>query len=174
VKELRQVADATKIGFILTPMYLDAVAVAAEYAELIKIRFADHENEELIEKALETRKELIISVPCRPANAYNPQINYCFCAPKYPPEPEDFNLELSICCEGFSSHFPHTVFDLAYAINRTYQNAYIEKHVMPMPIFKDKVWINEPVDKKVSVRFDALKNFINQLELIEKMGRIRI
>jgi len=168
VKELRQVADATQIGFILTLMYSEAINIAAKYADMIKIRYVDHENEVLIDKAAGTGKELLISVPCKPINAYSPQIHYLYCNPAYPPEPEDFNLELACCCDGFSSHFPHTVFDLAFAINRTYKDCFIEKHVANVEV------TNHPIDEAVSITFEELKNFISQLKLIERIGRIRI
>lgn len=182
VKKLRKLAKLVGLQFILTPMYLDAVKLAGDYADYIKIRFKDHENQPLIDKALETGKTLFISVPHRPVSPqlmYNPRQRYFYCVPRYPPEPEDFNLEVASTCHGFSSHYPHTLFDLAFAINRFHEEAYIEKHVMISKFYRKKMdeqfeYIAQPIDHAVSVTFKELGEFIKQLKLIERMKRIRI
>lgn len=176
IKTFKAQCERDKIGLILTPMYLEAVDVAAKYADLIKIRYKDRENQELIDKALATGKTLLISVPHRPIGAlmYHPRIKWLYNIPKYPPEPEDFNLEIAASCDGISSHFPHTLFDLAYAINRIPEEAYIEKHVMMMWNWEPDIPRGNPIDKAVSISFEALKNFIGQLQLIERMKRIRL
>ena len=183
VVALRMIADKNKIGFILTPMYLDAVALAAKYGDLIKIRYKDHENTELIKAAYETGKQLLISVPMRPLNSFDPQLSYLYCLPLYPPEPEDFSFEIACVSDGVSLHYPHTVFDLVYAINRNREEGYIEKHVMlyrqspPMkftyPQYDKKYNQRDFIDDNVSITFDELTSFINQLKLIERMKRYR-
>lgn len=184
VKDLVQFAKKHEIGIIFTPMYLDAVDIAAKYGDYIKIRYADHKNEELIEKAEATGKTLLISVPYRPLNVYSPRKKYLFCLPMYPPRIEDFNLEVACSCHGLSSHFPHTVCDLAYVINRSFEECFIEKHVMAGLLTK---WVKderlsefpipveyEPLDKAVSVTFQQLKDFVEQVKLVEQMKRIRL
>ena len=205
IKYFRAKADAVGIGFVLTPMYLEAVDLAAKYADLIKIRFKDHKNQPLIDKALATGKTVLISVPYRPIGQYmyHPRIKFLYNIPKYPSEPEDFNLDSASACDGVSLHFPHTLFDLAYAINRLPEEAYIEKHVMlPYPsegALKDlqgnyavghyettivegtetTKFVQEPInvapiDSAVSISFSELQNFISELRLIERMKRTRI
>ena len=205
VKYLKAKADAVEIGFILTPMYLEAVDIAAKYADLIKIRFKDHENQQLIDKALETGKTLLISVPYRPIGQYmyHPRIKWMYCVSRngvalYPPEPEDFNLDAVACCDGFSSHYPYTILDLAYAINRFSEEAYIEKHVMlahrgkggentfdyyiptgevegsVMSPWKGAESSEIPIDANVSIEFSELEIFISNLHLIERIKRTRI
>lgn len=175
IETLRNCAKENKIGFILTPMYIEALDLANRYADMIKIRYADHENEELIDKALDTGKPLLISVPTKPIGPllYNPRINWMYCIPRYPPEPEDFNVDLASSCQGFSSHYPHTVFDLAYAIMRCYEECYIEKHVMldclgAIVLQKNN---SKPIDEAVSITFSQLHTFIQDLKLIERMRR---
>lgn len=191
IKDVKYLADSAKIGLVLTPMYFEAVDIAAKYADLIKIRFKDHENQELIDKALDTDRTVLISVPYRPIGQYmyHPRIKWMYCVSRngvalYPPEPEDFNLDLSSTCDGFSSHFPHTLFDLAYAINRLPEEAYIEKHVMGTTKYAERYQIGWhprmsmvrelPIDVNVSISFQELKIFISQLRLIERIKRIRI
>lgn len=172
VKHLKEEADKQKIGFILTPMYLEAVDLAAKYCdEYVKIRYRDHENKKLIEKALEKGKTLLISRPCPPVGPerFNIRMKTMYCLPQYPPRIEDFNLDLASVCEGFSSHFPHTVCDLAYAINTSFEECFIEKHVMANP--KKHGY---PIDGAVSITFNQLREFIKQLKLIEKIRRIRL
>lgn len=175
VEALKTRADEVKIGFILTPMYLKAVDLAAKHADFLKIRFADHENEPLIDKALATGKTLLMSVPYKPlvmTRFYHPRIKYLYCIPRYPPHIEDFNLELAATCQGFSSHFPysHMVCDVAYAINRLYKQCFIEKHVMFKPTRKRR---KKPLDAEVSVTFEQLHSLVGHFKLIEQMKRMR-
>ena len=182
VKHLKEVANEREIGFILTPMYLEAVDIAAKYGDYIKIRFKDRENQPLIDKALETGKTVLISVPSKPIGAllYHPRVQYLYCIPRYPPEIEDFNVEIACSCHGFSSHYPHTVCDLAYVINRFYAECFIEKHVMFAPpewSIKGTVEFPEwhkPLDEAVSITFEELKCFVKQVKMIEKMKRLRL
>lgn len=183
-------AKAEKIGFILTPMYLNAVDIADKYCDdYIKIRYADHENEELIEKAMDTGKTLLISVPSKPIaldKLYHPRIKYLYCLPFYPPRIKDFNLEISCSCDGVSSHFPHIICDLAYVINRFPKECFIEKHVMlpPLMVMDKTVPLKKwkfiphqpllPIDSNVSVTFEELKRLKSYIKLIEQMERIRI
>jgi sialic acid synthase SpsE len=190
VKYLKGEADRVGIGFILTTMYPEAVSIAAKYADAIKIRYKDHENTALIDAALGTGKPVLISVPYPPLGSlnYNPRVFFCYCIPKYPPDPEDFNIDVASICRGFSSHFPHTILDVAYAINRTYKDGYIEKHVMvdQSKWHTETDWQNlghepedgwkvvPPIDASVSITFGELKNFISQLSIIERIKRTRL
>lgn len=195
VKTLKDEADKCKIGFVLTPMYPEAVDIVAKYADAIKIRFKDHENEALIDKAVETGKTVLMSVPAPLLGhgdrtwPFISRVYQLYCIPRYPPEPEDFNLDQACACKGFSSHFPHTLFDLAFAINRIYNDVFIEKHVMlgigyrafftkeslENPSSTAEIYFKpEPIDAAVSIGFPELKNFISQLQLIERIQRTRI
>jgi sialic acid synthase SpsE len=189
VVEFRKEADRVKIGFVLTPMYLEAVDIANKYADMIKIRFKDNENKSLIDKVLDTGKPMLISVPKPPMDimlAYNPRVFPMYCLPSYPPVPEDFNLDQCSVCKGFSSHFPHTLFDLGFAFNHIYPEVYIEKHVMLDFDLKDGIGYTcsgrrtadhdyeAPIDWAVSLEFNELKTFIKQVQLIERIKRTRI
>ena len=102
------------------------------------------------------------------------------CLPRYPPEIEDFNLDLASSCDGFSSHFPHTVCDLACVINRLQNEYFIEKHVMLPKREPTKIEGYStpeslpPIDAAVSINFQELKNLICQIHMIEKIKRTRI
>jgi len=187
VKILKSLADANKIGLILTPMYLEAVDIAAKYADFIKIRYRDNANQPLIDKALETRKPLLVSVDSRPLNAHHPRIYYLYCIASYPPRPEDVTLEFACTCEGFSSHFPHTTIDLAYAVRCFHDEFFIEKHVM---LSTQQIGItatytdgstervasadivNHPIDEAVSITFEQLAELRKQLDIISKIRRL--
>uniref|UniRef100_A0A6M3J4T4 Putative N-acetylneuraminate synthase n=1 Tax=viral metagenome TaxID=1070528 RepID=A0A6M3J4T4_9ZZZZ len=177
IETLRNCATENEVGFILTPMYMEAVELAAKHCDYIKIRYADHDNEELINKALDTGKTLLISVPIKPIGAmmYHLRIRYLYCLPSYPPKPEDFDIDLASTCQGVSLHYPHTLFDLAYAVDRCYEECFIEKHVEPDMIpgwANDGLTINfKPIDHAVSITFEQLRIFTEQLKLIEQMRR---
>jgi len=177
--------DCDEIALVLTPMYLEAVDIAAKYADMIKIRFKDNENTALKLKAWETGKPVLISVSRPILNDFSPRIFPMYCLPVYPPEPEDFNLEVATACRGFSSHYPHTLFDLAFAINRLYDDVYIEKHVrFPPAHMVNAVFtidrnnriedVPPPLDAVVSITFDELRIFVNNLKILERMRRIRL
>ena len=190
IEDFNEHVKRLKLAFVLTPMYLEAIDLAAKYADLIKIRFKDHENQELIDKALDTGKTVLISVPYRPIGQYmyHPRIKWLYCVSRngialYPPEPEDFNLDVAASCDGFSSHFSHTLFDLAYAINRLPEEAYIEKHVMldyPYDIsfsgtkFEKGSYKLSPIDEAVSINFHDLKALMQNLKILERMKRTRL
>jgi sialic acid synthase SpsE len=188
VADLHEHASRLGLKFVLTPMYLEAVNIANKYADAIKIRFKDNENKPLIDKAMDTGKPVLISLqklPIDPMLAYNARVFMMYCIPKYPPEPEDFNLERACVCKGFSSHFPHTLFDLAFAINHVHKEVYLEKHVRFPPAHTinasftiDKTGKIEdeppPIDAAVSITFDELATFIKQVGLIERIQRTRI
>jgi sialic acid synthase SpsE len=195
IDDLHEHVKRIGLDFVLTPMYLEAVDIAAKYADLIKIRFKDNENLTLIDKALGTGKPVLVSVPgpmlatVERQWAFSLRTNQLYCIPKYPPEPEDFNLDQACACKGVSLHFPHTLFDLAFAINRIYDDVYIEKHVMlgigSRAFFTKESLENpgptaeiyfkpEPIDAAVSIGFDELANFIKQLQLIERIKRTRL
>lgn len=195
VKELKDCAVANKIGFILTAMYPNAIDIAKRIGvDFIKIRFADHENKELIDAAVATGNKVMISVPSKPLMAtemYHPSKIWMYCNPFYPPRLEDFVLEFATCCEGFSSHYPHTVCDFAYAVNRLYDTAYIEKHVMPAtrilgisatyqdgskePVATAEIdATSDAIDASVSITFGKLKEFIEQLRILDRIKRVRI
>jgi sialic acid synthase SpsE len=160
-------------------MYNDAVAIAEEYADLIKIRYKDNENEELINLALDTGKDLIISVSKPPLfrgggtliNMVNPHIYPIYCIPRYPPLPEDFCLDTACATKGFSSHFPHTTFDLAFVINRMFDDSFIEKHFM---LDDQPLTATPAIDEAVSISFTKMGDFIKQLKLLNQMRRIRM
>lgn len=194
VAELHDCAKKHEILFALTPMYLEAMKIAEKHADIIKIRYKDHENSELLDVALGTGKTVLISVPRPPLGDmrfFNPRLYTCYCVPRYPPDPEDFNLDLACICHGFSSHYPHTILDIAFAINRTYEDSYIEKHVMlgigyrayftnlntlkpddgkPLEI----AFREPPIDAAVSISFSELKNLISNLKIIDRIQRTRL
>lgn len=171
IKELSKAAQVKKIKILFTPMYSEAVALADRYGQdFIKIRYADRDNQKLLELSEKTGKKILASVPympLEPHKMFNQAYCYLYCIPKYPPEFEDFQLEVASTCHGFSSHYPNFVCDLAYAINRVHKDAIIEKHVKLLNNCYD-------IDGKVSVTFPKFADFVKQLQAIEKFQRIRI
>ena len=192
VKELQAIAQNRRIGFILTPMYMDAVPVAAKYADLVKIRFKDRENLEMIDAVYNAGRELLISAAGRPLDPslnYNPHMHWLYCIPSYPPQPEEMTLEIAASMQGFSSHFPHFICDMAYVLTRNWADVYIEKHVMMDDIeITERETISEkhqiygftgqtrpdPIDKAVSVTFPALAQFIKDVAVAERIRRLRL
>jgi sialic acid synthase SpsE len=87
-------AEGEDIGqpVFFTPMFPEAVDWIAEMGcKLIKIRYADNYNIELVNRALDVGVPVLLSAD-RHYVAYwrNPQIKLLYCVPKYPASPDDY------------------------------------------------------------------------------------
>jgi len=97
----RQVAEklfdyGAEIGqpVIFTPMFHNAAKWVAEMGcKLIKIRYADRYNTELVSQARVAGVPVLVSADRHYiAHWQNPQIKLLYCVPKYPASPDDYDL----------------------------------------------------------------------------------
>jgi sialic acid synthase SpsE len=167
--ELKGLADALEIDFFATPFYLDAVGELESIGvKRYKIREKDSANMDLINKVLETGKEVFISttkLPLSPFLLYHPQIKYLYCLAKYPPEDNDLDLKQFEVFNGFSDHFPHISAAIAatsVALTAGCNFFVLEKHVT---LSHDL----DNLDKAVSIDFTELKELVTHVRRIEKM-----
>lgn len=176
VKELKKEATKYNLSFLLTPMYDKAIPIAGKYCDdFIKIRFPDHENMNRINQALKTGKKVFVSVPnipLEPFLMYHLGIRWLFCLPSYPPKVEEFNLDVASACHGFSSHYPHTVCDMAYILNRSFQECFVEKHIILNRDWKSPK--EKPLDADASITVEELKAFKEWIGIAEKIQRFKM
>ena len=168
VKEIDHIAKSIGIEWFSTPMYPEAVDFLDPYVERFKIRELDgrlvKENytSNLLEKVLDTGKDVIISsqnIP--PNNNFRSKIKWLYCVPKYPCELSELNFENLDKFDGYSNHCPHIIAPLTASILGT---RIIEVHVT---IDKNRNFI----DNNVSFDFEELKNLTKLIRLEEKIKK---
>jgi len=115
-KNIEKIDDLAKdvgIEWFATPMYLKAVEILEPFVEKYKIRFSDgkdivnNQSSALIQKILETNKQLIISSQISPKSSEHfsdSNIKWLYCVPKYPCDFEDLDFSYLSDFNGYSNH----------------------------------------------------------------------
>lgn len=183
---LKTVADDIGIEFFATPMFIEAVDWLYEIGvKRYKIRYADRNNKGLINKALSTGKQVIISSDFQNKDngvlSSNDSICLMYCIPEYPPESVNMPQVFGVC-EGYSK--PHTsettagIFRARYPeFFEGYSNHYpsitvpfvaaargakiIEVHV--------KQEGTKPIDDAVSITFEELEELVKLVREMEEI-----
>jgi sialic acid synthase SpsE len=171
--ELKEAAEAEELKFICTcfknPKHVDSLETIS--LEHYKIRQADSENTELIDRILQTNRTVFISCVKRtlePYYLFNPKIKWLLCCtPKYPTSIEEVQFSRIPAFHGISDHTQDTItaFTAAvlwlYEYCETEQEYYIEKHVR---LDGDE----DCLEKEWSVTFSQIANLTSKLNMLEK------
>jgi sialic acid synthase SpsE len=134
-----------------------------------KIRYADSQNWNLINRVLETGKTVFIStnrMPIDPHYLYHPRIKWLYINDRRPSLPSDFELERVGVFDGFSSHHPNILVPLAAAIMakaKKKKEFYIEVHC----ILDHSI---DTPDAPVSLDFKELKTLIEYIRMVEQFS----
>ncbi len=157
VKELSDYSEKHRIEFICTPMYPDAVDVLESIGvNKYKIRYKDRYNDELIDRVMQTGKDVYISCQL-PYDRKN--VKKVYCIPEYPPKINKINTTDMKLYDGYSNHYPSIIPPL-YAIFSDLE--YIEVHVK----------LNDNcIDHAVSLTFNQLKMLCSYKKNMELMSR---
>ena len=165
LQHLKNIADGAGIEFFATPMFPEAVDWLNNDigVERFKIRCADKGSKELISKAINTGKQVIISCDFIDPNnrIWSSLDNIClmYCIPEYPPKvvvmPQLFNT-----FEGYSNHYPSIAPPLAAAARGA---KILEVHV------KQKG--TTPIDDAVSITFEELTELVRLVREMEEVVR---
>lgn len=161
LQHLKNVADGAGIEFFATPMFIEAVDWLNEIAVCrFKIRYVDRDNKELITKAINTEKQVIVScdfVDPNRAWTFIDNVSLMYCIPEYPPKrvvlPQTFRV-----FTGYSNHYPSIVPPLAAAARGA---QILEVHV------KQKG--TEPIDGAVSITFEELTELVRLVRVMEQV-----
>ena len=170
VQQINDLSNEIGIEWFCTPMYVEAVDFLNPYVKRFKIREFDSrqllENKitDLVEKVLETGKEVIISSQHSLENFkfYNhPKIKWLYCVPKYPCSLEEIDFSELRKFDGFSNHCPQIVAPLSAAI--------LGAEIIEMHITSSKT--KNFVDNNVSFDYDELEEIVRLIRLSEKIKR---
>jgi len=153
---------AAGVEFMCTPMYPEAVAMLDPYVKRWKVRYKDRMNHDILQKCIDTGKEILCS---EQSPKVNDQIKSLYCCPEYPPaiEPEIFaygNTPAMLQEAGFvgySCHIP----DWTHAASAVTHNGlkYLEVHVK-----RDHYPDNYcPIDNAVSITMSELAKLCRRL-----------
>jgi len=96
-----------KIGmeWFCTPCYAEAVDWLDPYVKRWKIRHADNTKSSILQKCINTKKEIIISVDRENAViGQSPYVKQIYCIPKYPTTLGELNFDMLKVLKGYSNH----------------------------------------------------------------------
>ena len=170
IEKIDEIAKSVGIEWFCTPMYPEAVDFLNHYVNRFKIRWSDgkelfkNNTSKILEKILETGKEVMISCDVNPKNLslYNkPNITWLYCVPKYPCELDELNFTDIQDYDGFSNHCPHFLAPLSAAVLNT--------KIIEIDITSDKS--KDFFDNNVSFDYDELSELMNLIRLSEKMNK---
>lgn len=170
IKKIDELSQSIGIDWFCTPMYVEAVDFLEPYVKRFKIREFDsrqileNKTTKLVEKILETGKEIIISSQQSPENSKfynNPKIKWLYCVPKYPCSLEEIDFSDLNKFDGFSNHCPQIIAPLSAAILGA---GIIEIHITSS---KTKNF----VDNNVSFDYTELEEITRLVRLSEKIKR---
>lgn len=169
IAELKKHAKDLGIDFVCTvfkdPKLVDDLEKIG--LERYKIRQADSQNRELIDRVLKTGKPVFIStqqIPLELYLMYHPRITWMYCLPEYPPRDKDLDLNYVTSFQGFSDHtkgITATIGTVALALSKGIEHFAIEKHVTLSHELKT-------LDRKVSIDFPQLKMLVDHVRRLEK------
>ena len=169
VKMINDIANEIEIEWFCTPMYSEAVDFLAPFVKRFKIREYDgrellqNKRTSLFEKAIATKKEIIISSNKSPKNCdfNDSQIKWLYCVPKYPTNFEDLDFSNMSDFDGYSNHTPHFLAPLTAAI--------LGSEIIEVHITSDKT--KDFVDNNVSFDYKELKELVQLIHITEKIKR---
>ena len=163
IKKINTLAKNFNIDWFSTPMFPEAVDFLQPYVERFKIRELDgrlllqNKITTLLEKVLETKKEIIVSVnqvPNLSEFKKNDQIKWLYCVPKYPCSVDDIDFKNIKNFNGYSNHCVDS-------------NAIIEVAKMGAEIIEIHVTSDKKgnfIDNPVSFDFIECKKIVNKIK----------
>jgi len=168
IKKIDDIAKSVGIEWFCTPMYPEAVLMLNPYVKRFKIRFGDSKDlfkskkSELLEKILETKKEVIISSIKPPKQKMrNKKIKWLYVVPKYPCDFSDINFKNLKKFDGYSNHCPYIIAPLTAVI--------LGAKIIEVHITNDKS--KDYFDNAVSFDESELKQLMDGIRNISKIKK---
>lgn len=170
VEKINELSKDVDIEWFCTPMYEEAVDFLNPYVKRFKIREYDsrqlleNKTTKLIDKVLETRKEVIISSQQFLNNKIiqdNSKIKCLYCVPKYPCELNELDFSNLEKFDGFSNHCPQKIAPISAAI--------LGAEIIEIHITSSKK--KDFVDNNVSFNYDELREILKSIKQYEKIKR---
>ena len=102
ISKISNICDEYSMEWFVTPFYKEAVDFLDEYVPYYKIAYADNKNTELIDRCLDTGKNVILSTD-RPLDISG-NITQIYCIPQYPTDYGSINFDMIRTMKGYSNH----------------------------------------------------------------------
>jgi sialic acid synthase SpsE len=170
VEKINELSKKIGIEWFCTPMYPEAITFLDPFVKRYKIRESDgrilmkNSTSSLIDRVLETGKEVIVSVnesPIKSKFYQNKKIKWLYCVPKYPCKLEEINFEEIGKFNGYSNHCDNIIAPLTASILGA---DILEIHV---PADKNMDFIDNPV----SFDLNEMKELIQSIHLAGKIKK---
>ena len=168
IEQINSISKEIDIEWMCTPMYTEAVDFLDPYVKRFKIRTFDgkalvnNNSTELIERILQTNKEIIVSSETSPKNSefYNhPLIKWLYCVPKYPCSLSDLDFNNFDDFQGYSNHCRNIIAPLFSVIRGG--------EILEIHVTNDQS--KDYVDNSVSFDFKELKELLSRIRDSEKI-----
>jgi len=142
------------IEFMCTPMYPEAVAMLDPYVKRWKVRYADRMNHDILQKCIDTRKEILCS---EQSPKFHDQIKSLYCCSEYPPAHPPI-IENVLGMWGYSCHIPEFGHLSNICVNKM---TYLEVHVR-LDHYEPPHYC--PIDTAVSITMSELAELCRRLK----------
>ncbi len=147
------------IEWFCTPTYPECIEWINPYVNRWKIRYADKERLDILDKCIDTKKPVIISTD-RPINIQIKNVQQIFCIPKYPTNWGELNFAMITLLPGYSNH---CLDPLAILKAARFGAKYIEFHLSD-----DKEEF--AIDNKVSFSYSQMDEILKWVKNCDNIG----
>lgn len=170
VQKINGLSKKIGIEWFCTPMYPEAVSFLDPFVKRYKIRESDgrilmkNSTSPLIDKILDTDKEVIVSVNENPTKSkfyQNKKIKWLYCVPKYPCKLEEINFEEIKKYDGYSNHCDNIIAPLTASI--------LGADILEIHVTADKNM--DFIDNPVSFDLSEMEKLIQSIQLAEKIKK---
>lgn len=170
IEKIDEISQRIGIEWFCTPMYVEAIDFLDPYVKRFKMREFDsrqisgNKTTDLMNKLLETNKEIIISSqhPLEDSKFWNhSRIKWLYCVPKYPCSLEELDFSELEKFDGFSNHCPEIIVPISAAI--------LGAEIIEIHITSDKT--KNFVDNNVSFDYTELSDIVRMITLSKKIKR---
>ncbi len=170
IEKINEVSQRIGIEWFCTPMYVEAIDFLDPYVKRFKMRefdsrqISENKTTDLMNKLLETNKEIIISSqhPLEDSKFWNhSKIKWLYCVPKYPCRLEELDFSELKKFDGFSNHCPKIIAPISAAI--------LGAEIIEIHITSDKT--KNFVDNNVSFNYTELSDIVRMIMLSKKIKR---
>lgn len=170
VQRVNDLCKKVGIEWFCTPMYPEAVRFLDPFVNRYKIRERDsrilmkNSTSTLIDKVLETNKEVIVSVNENPEQSKffeNKKIKWLYCVPKYPCELEEVNFTNIRKFNGYSNHCSNLIAPLTAVI--------LGANILEIHITSDKN--KDFIDNPVSFDLKEMEELIQHIRHTERIKK---
>ena len=170
IEEINKISKSNNMEWFCTPMFTEAVSMLEPFVSKYKIREFDgrtlftNKISNLLKKALETKKELIISSQNSPKNVKfvkKKRTKWLYCVPKYPCSLEDIEFSNLKDFDGYSNHCTEIIAPLTAAI--------LGSNILEIHITSDKS--KDFVDNNVSLDYFEAEKLLGHIHLVEKIKK---